>query len=117
DSMIYGDGAGAVVMENDPAAEGGILSDAALTFANKELDFLFSGPSYKADFEQGNVFIKMKGRSIYEFALSQVPLAMKKCFDESGRDIADLKMVLLHQANEKMDEAIALRFYALYGIS
>lgn len=117
DSMIYADGAGAVVMENDPGAEGGMLSDAALTFANEELDYLFSGPSYNPDMGEDKAFIKMKGRAIYEFALSHVPAAMKRCLDASGRRITDLKMVLLHQANEKMDEAIALRFYALYGIS
>src|SRR3546814_9839594 len=40
---------------------------------------------------------------------------MKDCFDQSGADISALKMVFLHQANEKMDEAIIKRFYGLYG--
>jgi 3-oxoacyl-[acyl-carrier-protein] synthase-3 len=41
---------------------------------------------------------------------------MKHCFDDSGFDIKNLKKVLIHQANEKMDEAILKRFYNLYDM-
>ena len=56
----------------------------------------------------------MLGRKIYEFALSNVPTAMKSCLDKSGLQIQDVKKILIHQANEKMDEAIVNRFYKLY---
>ena len=56
----------------------------------------------------------MHGRKIYEFALNNVPQAMKSCLDKSGVDIKDVKKVFIHQANEKMDEAIIKRFYRLY---
>lgn len=56
----------------------------------------------------------MHGRKIYEFALTNVPLAMKTCLDNSGIDIKDVKKILIHQANEKMDDAIIKRFYKLY---
>ena len=36
--------------------------------------------------------------------------------DESGVAISELKKVFIHQANEKMDEAIIKRFYKLYDI-
>jgi 3-oxoacyl-[acyl-carrier-protein] synthase-3 len=57
----------------------------------------------------------MYGRKIYEFALSNVPSAMKSCLEKSGLGIDDVKKILIHQANEKMDEAIVHRFYKLYG--
>ena len=57
----------------------------------------------------------MHGRKIYEFALSNVPTAMKTALDKSGIDISEVKKVLIHQANEKMDEAIIERFYKLYN--
>jgi 3-oxoacyl-[acyl-carrier-protein] synthase-3 len=41
---------------------------------------------------------------------------MKSCFDQSGKDIKQLKKIFIHQANEKMDEAIVQRFYKLYGL-
>lgn len=59
----------------------------------------------------------MKGRKVYEYALRYVPAAMKECLDRSGNAIEDLKIIFIHQANEKMDEAIVKSFYALYGIT
>jgi 3-oxoacyl-[acyl-carrier-protein] synthase-3 len=35
--------------------------------------------------------------------------------DKSGLGIDDVKKILIHQANEKMDEAIVNRFYKLFG--
>jgi 3-oxoacyl-[acyl-carrier-protein] synthase-3 len=40
---------------------------------------------------------------------------MKKCLDDSGFKINELKKIIIHQANEKMDEAIVKRFYELYN--
>ncbi|MCK5171327.1 MAG: ketoacyl-ACP synthase III, partial [Bacteroidales bacterium] len=48
--------------------------------------------------------------------LSNVPKAIKAAIDKSGIPIDQVKKVLLHQANEKMDEAIVQRFFKLYGI-
>ena len=59
----------------------------------------------------------MHGRKIYEFALNNVPNAMKLCLEKSGYEITDIKKVLIHQANEKMDEAIIHRFFKLYNQS
>ena len=56
----------------------------------------------------------MFGRKVYEFAISNVPKALKQCLDESGEDIGNLSKIFIHQANEKMDEAIVKRFYRLY---
>jgi len=56
----------------------------------------------------------MFGRKIYEFALNNVPLAMKAALDKANLDIDAVKKVFIHQANEKMDEAIIKRFYRLY---
>ena len=58
----------------------------------------------------------MHGRKIYEFALNNVPLAMKTAVDKSKVHIKQIKKILIHQANEKMDEAIIERFYKLYDI-
>jgi 3-oxoacyl-[acyl-carrier-protein] synthase-3 len=56
----------------------------------------------------------MYGRKIYQFAITNVPAAMKTALDKSGIDIEDVKKIFIHQANEKMDEAIVKRFYRLY---
>ncbi|PIF31508.1 3-oxoacyl-[acyl-carrier-protein] synthase-3 [Flavobacterium sp. 9] len=113
DSMIYSDGAGASILEASDD-EAGLLSYESATFANDEANFLYFGKSYNPDLDPDIKYIKMYGRKIYEFALSQVPCAMKSCLDKSGIGIDDVKKILIHQANEKMDEAIIARFYKLY---
>ena len=114
DSMIYSDGAGATIIEATED-EGGILTHATATFSFDEGYFLFYGKSFNQNHDPEVRYIKMHGRKIYEFALNQVPKAMKECLDESGIDIKEVKKILIHQANEKMDEAIINRFYKLYN--
>lgn len=114
DSMIYSDGAGASIIEASDD-ESGMLSYESATFANDEAGYLFFGKSYNPNLDPDTKYIKMYGRKIYEFALSNVPSAMKNCLDKSGLGIDDVKKILIHQANEKMDEAIVHRFYKLYG--
>lgn len=114
DSMIYADGAGAVILEvgNDDGA--GIKSHLSASYTFKEKDYLYFGKTYNNDGCPDTKFIKMDGRKIYEFALLNVPDAMKKCLDNSGYSINQLSKIIIHQANEKMDEAIVNRFYQLY---
>lgn len=114
DSMIYSDGAGATIIEATEN-EGGILAHESATFTYDEANYLFFGGSFNKNLDPNVRYIKMHGRKIYEFALSNVPKAMKECLDSCGIDISNLKKILIHQANEKMDEAIIQRFYKLYG--
>ena len=113
DSMIYSDGAGASIVEAD-AGSGEILSHASVTYANDEAYYLFFDKTYNNEGCPDTRYIKMHGRKIYEFACTHVPQAMKDCLDESGVSIDDVKKIFIHQANEKMDEAILKRFYRLY---
>lgn len=114
DSMIYADGAGAVILEISEEGEPGIKSHLSNSFTVNEKDYLYFGKSFNRQNCQDTKYIKMNGRKIYEFALQNVPGAMKKCFDDSGYSIDQLSKILIHQANEKMDEAIVSRFYELY---
>ena len=113
DSMIYSDGAGASIVEATNE-EGGILAHESASFTYDEAYYLFFGNSNNKALCPDTRYIKMHGRKIYEFALTNVAQAMKDCLDISGVDIVDVKKVLIHQANEKMDEAIIKRFYRLF---
>jgi 3-oxoacyl-[acyl-carrier-protein] synthase-3 len=111
--MIYSDGAGASVIEASDDEQTGLLSHESSTYAMDEANYLF----LENHITQSQIltrYIKMHGRKIYEFALTTVPAAMKSCLDKSGIAIDDVKKILIHQANEKMDEAIIQRFYKLY---
>lgn len=110
--MIYADGAGAAILEaNDHG--GAILTHASESHTLEDAHHLFFGPSYNPALDDTR-YIKMYGRKIYEFAVSHVPQAMKACLDASGISIDAVSKIIIHQANEKMDEAIIKRFYAFY---
>lgn len=114
DSMIYSDGAGACIVEKTDEQDSGILSHASQTFAKEEAYFLHYGGSFNKEEDQNVRYIKMFGRKIYEFAITNVPKAMKSALDKSGFEIDAVKKIFIHQANEKMDEAIIKRFYRLF---
>jgi 3-oxoacyl-[acyl-carrier-protein] synthase-3 len=124
DSMIFSDGAGAIVMEQRDDEEGmcgcadsgGILSCCAVSHSMEELSYLYMGNSYEPESNPDMKFLKMKGRKVYEYALKYVPEAMRACLDKSGASIGELKKIFLHQANEKMDESIVELFYQSYGL-
>lgn len=113
DSMIFSDGAGATVIEA-VEGDGGIISFESASFTYDEAFYLYFGNSNNKSLCPDTRYIKMDGRKIYEFALIQVPRAMKDCLDKSGVDISEVKKIFIHQANEKMDEAIVQRFYKLH---
>lgn len=113
DSMIYSDGAGACIIEKGIDSNKGILSHASQSFTYDEANYLFFGESNKIIPNINTRYIKMYGRKIYEFSLNNVPNAMKDALDKSGLAINKIKKILIHQANEKMDEAIIKRFYNL----
>jgi 3-oxoacyl-[acyl-carrier-protein] synthase-3 len=118
DSMIYADGAGAAIIELvEEDEKRGIAAFSMQSDSLKEAYYLFSGKSNNPKENQDIKYLKMLGRKIYEYALVNVPKAMKLSMDHSGYDIKELKKVIIHQANEKMDEAIVERFFKLYDIS
>lgn len=118
DSMIFSDGAGAVLLEyRDTSVSGqGMLSASMQTHAQEEVNYIGMSRSGHPHSDPQVRYMKMKGRKVYEFALSHVPAAMKDCLDKSGVPVRDLKKIFIHQANEKMDEAIVQRFYQLYDL-
>jgi 3-oxoacyl-[acyl-carrier-protein] synthase-3 len=113
DSMIYSDGAGATILQKSET-EGGIISHATETHTKEEAHFIHFDKSYQKLENSVRHYIKMYGRKVYNFALKNVPLAMKSCLDKSGVSIDQIKKIFIHQANEKMDEAICERFYKLH---
>jgi len=114
DSMIYSDGAGACVVEKNEGQNSGIIGHASQTFSKDEAYHLFFGKSFEQQQDPDVRYIKMHGRKIYEFALNNVPNAMKIALDKTGIAIDEVKKIFIHQANEKMDEAIIKRFFRLY---
>ena len=115
DSMIFSDGAGACIVEGNDNTDSGILSASVQSHCNDETYFLYLGKSYHPEGDENTKYIKMKGRKVYEYAIKNVPIAMKACIEKAGIDINEVKKFFLHQANEKMDEGFIKALYKLYG--
>jgi 3-oxoacyl-[acyl-carrier-protein] synthase-3 len=116
DSMIYADGAGATIVEAIASREPvGILSHATRSDTVNHAYMLRMDKSYNPHYEGNDLFLKMDGRKVYEYALMTVPRVVKESLVKAGLSLGDIKRVLLHQANAKMDEAILKHLYKLYG--
>ena len=117
DSMIFSDGAGAVVFEAAESDEPtGIIAHKTQTFAGNFASLLVMGSSFNPELKDGNTYLKMNGRKLYEFAVVNVPQVVKMAIDKAGLSIEDIKTVFIHQANGKMDNAIMKRLFKLYDL-
>ncbi len=115
DSLIYADGAGAVILEGREAP-GGVLAHAARSDAFEHSGMLVMGPSYRDGAFPGDLFLKMEGRKLYRYALHHVAGAVKDALDKAGVDLRQVAKLLIHQANLKMDEAILEALCRLCGL-
>ncbi|MFH1942145.1 MAG: ketoacyl-ACP synthase III [bacterium] len=115
DSMLYADGAGATIVEAITSQEPvGILSHSTRSDTLDHAYMLWMGKSYNPDYEEHGFFLKMNGRKLYEYALKIVPKVVRQCIDKAGLLLSDVKKVLIHQANAKMDKAILKNLFLLY---
>ena len=115
--MIFADGAGAVVVTATDDENVGIIADSTICDNDVELNFLENSPSLKRDEDRTKLYIRMHGRKIYEYALKNVPDAIKETIDKAGLTLDDIDKILIHQANAKMDYAMISRLHKLYGKS
>ncbi|SFE68586.1 3-oxoacyl-ACP synthase III family protein [Thermophagus xiamenensis] len=116
DSLIFGDGAGAVVLEAVESDEPiGLLKHVARTDTEEHLNLLKMGESYNPELKRGPKYVKMLGRKVYNYGLTYVPLVAKECLEVNNLHLKDVSKILIHQANAKMDEAILKRIFRLYG--
>jgi 3-oxoacyl-[acyl-carrier-protein] synthase-3 len=118
DSMIFSDGAGATIIEGveDDGTGKGILAISMQSHCVDEAYYLHYGKSNFPGSDPDIRYMKMKGRKVYEYAIKNVPAAMKACLDKCGLQVTDVKKFFLHQANEKMDEGFVKVLYKLYGV-
>lgn len=117
DSLIYADGAGAVILEaRETEAPVGILGHAVRSDTLDHSTMLFMGPSYRDEAFLEALFLKMEGRKLYRYALQNVAGAIAQALARAGVALADVNKVLIHQANGKMDEAILNALYEREGL-
>ena len=115
DSMIFADGAGAVIVESTEE-DAGILSHVTRSDTKDEIYLIYNEQSYCPDKQDHRIYLKMNGHQVFKYALKYVPKVVKESIDKAGLSITDIKKVLIHQANEKMDRSIIKAIFKLYKI-
>ena len=116
DSMIYADGAGATIVEAVESEEPiGIIAHSSRSDSIQYANLLTLGESSNPGFEGNELFIKMTGHKLYIYAITTVPGVVKDSIEKAGIGLGDIKKIFIHQANEKMDEAILSGVFKLYG--
>ncbi|UOR07366.1 ketoacyl-ACP synthase III [Hymenobacter aerilatus] len=116
DTMLFSDGSGAVVLEARSQDGRGILAHHTQTHAHEYAGLLQMGKSYHPEkATEPERYMKMNGRRLYEFALQHVPLVIQTALQKAQVPLQQIRKVLIHQANEKMDIAILQRLFKLYG--
>ncbi|PZR35130.1 MAG: 3-oxoacyl-ACP synthase [Azospira oryzae] len=114
DSMIYADGAGAVILESRESEKPvGILSHHTETFTDGHAYALRMDKSSNPDYAENTLFLKMKGHKLYEQALKLVPHVINISLNKANVSLNKIDKILIHQANTKMDEAIVTNLKSL----
>lgn len=116
DSMIYADGAGATIIEGIESDEPiGVLSHAARSDTLDNAYMLWMDNTCNPTNHSNELYLKMNGHKLYQYAITTVPLVVREGLDKAGLSLSDVDNVLIHQANAKMDEVILKRIFKLYG--
>ncbi|MFY7837918.1 MAG: beta-ketoacyl-ACP synthase III [Novosphingobium sp.] len=107
--VLFGDGAGAIVLEaqdvdeNDPSAPGVIATRLHADGAHNELLYVDGGPSTTGTVGK----VRMKGREVFRHAVTNLASVLREVLDAAGRDAADIDWVVPHQANFRILDATA----------
>ncbi len=107
--VLFGDGAGAVVLQGN-GAEGGVLSTIlGSDGSGANLLCLPAGgsrePASHYSVAEGRHYLTMRGREVFRFAVRTLPTATRQVLERAGLTLADLKLVIPHQANQRIIEA------------
>lgn len=107
--VLFGDGAGAVVLEaqdvdeNDPAAPGVIATRLHADGAHNELLYVDGGPSTTGTVGK----VRMKGREVFRHAVTNLANVLREVLETSGHDATEIDWVVPHQANFRILDATA----------
>ncbi|HEX5664603.1 MAG TPA: beta-ketoacyl-ACP synthase III [Xanthomonadaceae bacterium] len=108
--VLFGDGAGAVVLKAD--AETGILSTHLHADGGKK-DLLWNpvGVSVGFDVDEPNagVRIRMSGSDVFKYAVKALDSVVEETLEANGLDRHDIDWLIPHQANLRIIEATAKR--------
>jgi 3-oxoacyl-[acyl-carrier-protein] synthase-3 len=112
--VLFGDGAGAVLLAPDDSGKHGVLS--THLFADGSLTDILLQPAggsreplTPAVMAEKRHLVKMNGREVYKHAVRNMAAASKTALDTNGLTPADVSWVIAHQANIRIIEGVSER--------
>jgi len=106
--VLFGDGAGAIVLEAGPS-DGKLTSPGIISAQlrsdgrHREKLYVDGGPSTTKTVGH----LRMEGREVFKHAVGMVTDVIKACFDDAGVTAADIDWFVPHQANRRIIDASA----------
>lgn len=107
--VLFGDGAGAIVLEaqdvdeSDPDAPGILASRLHADGAHNELLYVDGGPSTTGTVGK----VRMKGREVFRHAVTNLANVLREVLETTGHDAGEIDWVVPHQANFRILDATA----------
>jgi len=111
--VLFGDGAGAVILENRPSAHGLLTAKMGADGRKADLLSMPGGGSLNpatSESVKGRLhYLRMDGREIFKNAVTAMCQAAAEVMDRCSVSIADIKLVIPHQANKRILDAVGKR--------
>lgn len=109
--ILFGDGAGAVILQRPENPEQAILSvELGADGSRGKLIWIPGGgsrePASSKTVNERLHFMKMEGREVYKFAVSKVQELVMRSLDDAGVGIKDLRLLIPHQSNIRIIESV-----------
>ncbi|MBC7364626.1 MAG: ketoacyl-ACP synthase III [Candidatus Aminicenantes bacterium] len=114
-AVLFGDGAGAVVLEANDSDDGrGVLSCHLFSDGRFVSELWMEKPSSKDNptfreefFHQGKFFPRMNGRLVFKNACEKMPQAVMAGLEKLGLTVNDIDYLIPHQANDRISQMVA----------
>jgi 3-oxoacyl-[acyl-carrier-protein] synthase-3 len=109
--ILFGDGAGAVVLSASDEPGGGLGIELTTEPQGAYMIWLPSGgsksPPSAATISRGEHYIRMEGRETYRFATRTLASTALAAIEHAGLKASDISLFIPHQANVRIIEAVA----------
>ena len=113
-TVLFGDGAGAVVMEASPDSRRGFIASKLYSDGSNIEALYMPGAGFRhrpfvthEEIDQGLGVPIMEGKAVYKEAVTRMPEAVRKVCESAGVKVSDIDLLLVHQANLRIIEAVA----------
>jgi len=110
--ILFGDGAGAVLLKSVESDEANGLLSSHIHSDGEKSDFIIvpggigkTGVSHTA-IDEGEYFIKMAGNATFKAAVLRMSEVSKEALDFNGLSTDDVSLVVPHQANRRIIDAV-----------